>query len=232
MKKRIADLSPEEQEKVRAYNRAQKAMSRAKQKAMRYVPTASEAFDSYAANHPDRVKELDVYVKDFAAKVSKELCRELGSIEEECVIDRVARCVLGLKRGWVDEVMEPFGEIVSGKYFADVSGDMVESANRHGLKQSSTFAATYRELLEMLDKRYGYERTEDAAIIRAELAGTYALPPLPEPKPELKPEPPKIQDPPLPSVTQILHEGRIKTLELLQSQTLPPEARRYLDGTL
>ena len=64
MKKRIADLSPEEQEKVRAYNRAQKAMSRAKQKAARYVPTANEAADSFAADHPERAKELDQYVKD------------------------------------------------------------------------------------------------------------------------------------------------------------------------
>jgi hypothetical protein len=221
VKKRIAELSPEEQDKVRAYNRDQKAKSRAAQKAARHVPTAHEAADSYGANHPDRVKELDVYVNDFASKLSKELGRKFGT-EEEFVIDRVARCLLGLKRGWVQKVTQPDGELVSGAYFGDSAAPMIESAHRYNLKQSPTLAAMCRELLEIVDKRYG--QSADAAIIRAELAGTYTLPLL-EPKPEPKPETPKVQDPPLPSAAQILYDARTKTLE-----QLPPEARRYLDG--
>jgi hypothetical protein len=182
MKKRIADLPPEEQEKVRAYNRAQKAKSRAAQKAARYVPTADEAADSFAADHPERVKDLDAYVKEFTANVTAELGRGLGQPQidpsgnvigfdhdEEFTVERVARCLLGLKHGWVQRVREPDGELVSGRYFADASGIIVESANRHGLTNSRSFNLLYRELLGILDQRYGHQQTEDSAVVRAEL---------------------------------------------------------------
>ena len=174
-RKRFKDLTVEEK---RQYQREAKQRARAKQKAARYTPTANEASASFAANHPERVKELDEYAKDFAAKVSGELSQP-GTIDEQ-VIDRVARCLLGLKRGWVQEVTSPDGELVSGMCFADASGDMVESANRYNLKQSPTFAALYCELLTLIDRRYGGQPSKDAAIIRAELTGTYVLPPPPE----------------------------------------------------
>jgi hypothetical protein len=186
MKKRIADLSPEEQDKVRAYNREQKAKSRAAQKAARHVPTADEAADSFATDHPERAKELDQYVKDFAVKVSEELGRSLGTTQrdptgnvigfdhdEEFTVDRVARCLIGLKNNCVQEVRNPDGELVAGLYFADSAASMIESANRHRLKNSPTFNTAYFELLMILDERYGREQTVDAATVRAELAGTY-----------------------------------------------------------
>ena len=127
MKKRIADLSPEEQERVRKYNREQKQKSRANQKAQVYIPTADEAADSFAADHPERVKDLDAYVKEFTANVTEELGRGLGQPQidpsgnvigfdhdEDFTVDRVARCLLGLKHGWVQRVREPDGELVSG----------------------------------------------------------------------------------------------------------------------
>jgi hypothetical protein len=227
MKKKIADLSPEAQEKVRAYNREQKAKSRAAQKVACHDPTVREAADSFAADHPERARELDAFVKHFAANVTEDLGRQLGSFhkdstghvvgwnhDEEFTVDRVARILLGLKKAWVQEVQSPDGELVSGMYFADVSGSLVESVHRHGLKKSPTFAAMYRELLEMLDKRYGRQPTHDAAIVKAELAGEYVLPPLPE----SKPEPPKIPEaPPVPSEAEILELGRIRLLDQLHS---------------
>jgi hypothetical protein len=238
MKKRIADLPPEDREKVRAYNRELKAKSRAKQKAVRHVPTADEAADNFAADHFERLKELDQYVKDFAAKVSKELDRASRGIDEEYVIDRVVRCLIGLKNGWVQEVTQPDGEIVSGAYFADACGDMVQSANRHGLKQSPAFLELYTDLLILVDRRYGHQQTEDAAIVKAELAGRYELPPLPELP---KPEPQKPTEKPLPSMAEILERGRIELLSRIypdpqQPHTqvndtkIAPAARRYLDG--
>ena len=142
-------------------------------------------------------------MKDFTTKVSVELGRELRNVGEEFVIDRVARCLLGLKRGWVQVVTQPDGDLVSGSYFADVSGDIVESAHWHGLKESPAFVELYTELLKLVDRRYGNQPTEDAAIVKAELAGTY-LPPLRELP---KSEPPKIKEKPIPSMAEILERG-------------------------
>jgi hypothetical protein len=198
MKKKISELSPEEQVKLRAYNREQKQKSRSNQKAALYVPTADEAADAFAIDFPEREKELSAYAKQFSNKVAEELGRDLGSPQkdplgnvlgrdhdEEFTVDRVARCLLGLKKNWVQEVRDPDGELVAGRYFADSSGSMVESAHRYNLKQSQTFSQLYTELLGILDKRYGRQQTKDAAIIREELAEMYVLPPLSElPKPE------------------------------------------------
>src|ERR1700674_798836 len=198
MKKKISELSPEEQVQLRAYNREQKQKSRANQKAALYVPTADEAADRFAIDFPEREKELSAYAKQFSNKVAEELGRKFGGPQkdplgnvvrwdhdEEFTVDRVARCLLGLKKNWVQEVRDPDGELVSGLYFADASGTIVESAHHHNLNQSQTFSQLYTEFLGILDRRYGRQQTKDAAIIRAELAGTYVLPPLPEmPKPE------------------------------------------------
>jgi hypothetical protein len=66
MKKKISELSPEEQVKLRAYNREQKQKSRSNQKAALYVPTADEAADAFAIDFPEREKELSAYAKQFS----------------------------------------------------------------------------------------------------------------------------------------------------------------------
>ena len=251
---KISDMTEQQREAKRAYDREKKRQSRAaKRESERraQTPTADEAAACFATDHPERVKELDVYVKGFAAKVTEELGRGLGgpkkvpsgyvvgwNHEEEFTVDRVARVLLGLKKGWIQNTQRPDGELVSGAYFADVSGDTVEFANRYGLKKSPTFAAMYRELLEIVDKRYGGQPTPDAAIVKTELAGRYELRPLPELP---KPEPPKAVDEPLPSMAEILERGRIELLSRIRPEGQPPRpvvrdpniapaAQRYLDG--
>jgi hypothetical protein len=87
--------------------------------------------------------------------------------------------LLGLKKKdepWVREVRDPDGVIVSGLNFPDALGsDLIDSVHRHGLEKSQTFATLYRELLEILNKRYGQESTYHARVIKAELAGEYVL---------------------------------------------------------
>jgi hypothetical protein len=182
MKKKMSELPPEEQDRVRKYNREQKQKSRTKLRAASYIPTADEAADNFAADHPDRVKELDTYAKDFTARVTEDLGRELGSPQigptghalgwdhdEEFTVDRVVRTLVGLRKNWIQRVRNPEGELVSGMYFADSAARTIESAHRNGLMKSATFSETYRELLELLDRRYDGQQTDDAAIIRAEL---------------------------------------------------------------
>jgi hypothetical protein len=198
---RIADMTPEEQEAQREKWRQEKQAERAEKKRQAYVPTAEEWRDEFAATA--HYKTLNAYIKEFSNKVVEELGKNVGSVRVKTgpgaydyyvedgtyTLDRVGCALLGLKRNWVKQVSDPNGELIAGSYFADpdcsFASDVIESAHRHGLKQSATFATAFRELLEMLNKRYGSQRTEGAAAIRAELAGTYVYVP-PQPKPEPK----------------------------------------------
>ncbi len=178
-KMKVADMTPEEQEAQRDKWRLEKQAEREEKRKAEYIPTANEWIDQFDADFPEQAKTLAAHVKEFSSKVAEELGRELGYVDDDgYTLDRVARTLLGLKKSWVKEVLN--GEIVAGLYFADSFGSVVESAHRYGLKQSPTFARSFLELLKMLNKRYGDQKTKDAAVIRAELAGTYV--PSTEPK--------------------------------------------------
>ena len=88
---------------------------------------------------------------------------------------------------------EPQGEIISGMYFADNTAGIIESVHYYHLKQSPTFTKYYLELLGMLNKRYGRTGSDDSRVTKAELDGTYVLPPSPKPKQEKKQEEPIAQ---------------------------------------
>jgi len=237
MKKKIGDLTPEEQEKVRAYNREQKRRSRANQKAESYIPSVEEWSWNWSENFPVQNRELNAYEQDFSRKVLEELGREFrpySSPELETLswVAVTSYCFKKKDSPWVREVASPDGIKVGGLFYPDVLGsDLVANTHRFGLETSATYVALYRELLRILDKKCGHERTEDAAAVRAELAGTYVyVPPQPklvpksEPKPELKPDvvtpvaEPKIEQP-IPNVnwSQL-------------NKDLDEQARRFLDG--
>jgi hypothetical protein len=202
-KKKISQMTPEEQEAQREEWRTAQAARREEQRLSKYVPTADEWRDEFAAT--EHCKTLNVHTKQFSAKVAEELGKEVGSVRVKTgsgaheyydddggyALDRVARTLLGLKRNWVKQVSDPSGELIAGSHFADpdcgFASELIESVYRHGLKKSPTFAASFRELLEMLDKRYGSQRTEGAAVVRAELAGTYIF--VPHAPPQRTPEP-------------------------------------------
>jgi hypothetical protein len=221
---KITDMTPEQAERKRAYDREAKQRSRAAKKEaerIAQIPTADQAAESFRAEHPERVKELDAYVQEFGSKVSEELGRLLETTAEDFVIDRVARCLLGLKRGWLQRVQigAVVGELAGGMYCADACGDMVEDANRFGLRKSPTFDSAYIELLELVVKRYGkfIPISPDIQIARSELTGEYKLPEPPEPpKPQPEPSPEEI----VPTTAEILERGRIELLNRIQPDGL------------
>jgi hypothetical protein len=188
MKKKISELTPEEQEKVRAYNRENKRKSREAQKTAQ-TPSADQWTWNWPEHFPEQNKELNAYEQKFSAKVFEELGREFhphSSPEAETLswVTVTAYCFRKNDSPWVHEVDSPNGIIVGGLFYPDVLGsDLVANTHRFGLETSATYAALYRELLRILDKKFGHERTEDAAAVRAELAGTYIYVP-PHPKPE------------------------------------------------
>jgi hypothetical protein len=223
-KKGLKLMTPEER---RAYNAQMKARSRERKKLAVYVFTADEWRDEFRKQHPALQTELDEYAKQFAETVLSELQINSSHAIDAC-LDQVARTLLGLKSGWVRDVQAPAGELVSGAYFGDALGELiVGDTHRNGLERSQTFSAAYRELLKILDKEYGHENSKDALAIKAELNGTYSLPP--EPEPPKAPEPPAPEPPKVPTGQQVLAEGRARLLESLQHQ-LPVDARKYLYG--
>lgn len=183
MKKKISELTPEEQENIRAYNRENKRKSREKQRAAQ-TPSAEEWTGNFAGNFPEQDKELNAYVRQIKEKVVEELGRGLGSYAETDTVDQVARTLFSLKKNsdpWVRQVHSPNGIIVGGLYFPEALGSgLVSSAHKLGLKKSPTFTALYLELLRILDNKFGHIRVGDAyelgcvADIKAELAGTYS----------------------------------------------------------
>ena len=182
MQKRISELTPEEQEARRAYNRErkQKQREREKQKTAE-IPTAEEWTWDWAARYPERYRELNEYTKKCATTVSEELGRTLGPESE--TVDRVAWTLFAFKKGWVQQVHAPRGELVGGTCFADVIGShIVAGTHRYGLEKSQAFSTLYRELLHILDDRYGKTLSEDpierraTLDVKAELSGTYTRP--------------------------------------------------------
>ena len=170
-RKLASEMTPDELEQQREKWRLEKQAEREEERKNAYVPSLDEYRDSFDQEYPQHSEQLNQYAKEFAAKVNEELGRSNGPIgNEDYVLDFVARCSLGLKKQWVKQVLSPEGEIVAGTYYADSSGQIVEFANRYHLKQSETFRVAYFEFLELVNKRYGKEKTKDAPVIRAELA--------------------------------------------------------------
>jgi hypothetical protein len=167
MQKRISELTPEEQEARRVYNREAKKRSREKQKTVE-IPTAEEWTWDWASRHPEQYRELNEYTKKCASAVSEELGRTLGPESE--IVDRVAWTLLGFKKNLVQRVSDPKGEIIGGLFFADVIGsEIVTAAHRYGLLKSATFAELFGELLQILDKRYRHEETKHSRAVKHEL---------------------------------------------------------------
>jgi hypothetical protein len=173
---KISELSPEQQEAKRAKWRSAQQKSRSKQKAAS-VPIADEAFEYFTTKFPTQHQELERYARDAARQVAEELHREF-TIDEAYTVDRVARTLFGLKNNLVHRVSDCDGLIVGGMYFLEALGsDLVASVHRYGMEQSSTFSGLYRELLPILDNKFGDTPTKDAyearcaTDIKAEIAG-------------------------------------------------------------
>lgn len=168
---KIADLPPDEQEKVRAYNREHKKKSRAKAKAAQ-TPSADEASDQFPEEQTQLLRE---HVSDVLKQIKLELGLEnFGAYQDnqnaEHAIDAVVWTLFSLKKNWIREVHSPDGLLAGGSYFPDALGAViVESAHRYGLTKSQSFATHYRELLRILDKRFGGDETKDSRAIKAEL---------------------------------------------------------------
>jgi len=143
----------------------------------------NEAYEEFPR---EQKEELHKYVIKIMKLVQAEISPDasIPAAVLEITVHKVAWCLFSFKKGWTRSVLDPRGELVGGIYFADVIGkDIVADTHKFSLEKSQTFSTLYRELLRILDQRYGGKISEDptenraATDIKKELAGEYVLPP-------------------------------------------------------
>jgi hypothetical protein len=182
MRKTISELSPEEQQHQRAKWRDAQTKSRANRKG-EHILTADEWFEQFFGSPQYEA------TRKFAEQQHNKISEELGIDAEAWFrhpawysVDAVLWTLFGFKKNFVREVTEPKGVRVAGLIYPDVIGHKIVAAtHRHGLERSQAFSTLYRELLQILDQRFGKPLSEDlierraALDVRAEIAGTYLL---------------------------------------------------------
>ena len=180
---KIADLPQDEQDRIRKYNREAKKRSREKQKASEIL-TVDEWFEQFRGSA--QYEEVREYAEHQHKQIAQEL-QALGIDEKSWhparpEIDTVIWTLYGFKKNFTREVIEPRGLMVCLLYADVVGAELVAATHRHNLERSQTFSTLYRELLQILDQRFGQRASEDpierraALDVKAELAGTYVLP--------------------------------------------------------
>jgi hypothetical protein len=224
---KLSEMSPE---KRREYNRNAKRQQRAKEKAERMRSMIPLARD-YVMSEPEQ-KQLT----EYSDQVAKTIQAELDELSEKDVyiITGVTSVLFGLENALTQIVNDPVGIIVGGWFPDAAAAEAIEHVHRFPrLVQSTVFTDLYikflNEVAKWIKRNEEYSSPEFVQDVKSEIAGTYVLPPLPEPKLE----PPKIQEPPVPSFAEVLEQGRIRLLTELQEirvqePNVSPEAQRYL----
>lgn len=143
--------------------------------------TADEFFDAFHVRFPAQHAAISKYAKEFEAAVARELGVEKiddvapcspGSEDIVYTLDRVATILYCFQHDVIHRVTlsGTSAEFFGGTYYADVLGDkLVKETHRFDLERSATYSAAYRELLGLLDRRYGRNNDENSNAVRAEL---------------------------------------------------------------
>jgi len=234
---KLSEMTSEQQEEKRKYDREAKQHQRAKEKTERMLRIIPNARDYRMPE--EQQNKLGQHTHIVTKTVAAELGVEKLSDPDQYIAAGVASVVFGLENQVTQIVYQPNGMLVGGWFPDAAASEAIEHVHRFpSLLQSRAFADLYSKFLQAVvkwsKKHEHYSTPEFIQEVQAELAGTYVLPPLPElQKPEPMPEASVI-----PSDAEMLEQGRIRLLNQLQPQihiqdpNLSPDARRYLDGTV
>ena len=231
---KLSEMTSEQQEEKRKYDREAKQHQRAKEKTERMLRIIPNARDYRMPE--EQQNKLGQHTHIVTKTVAAELGVEKLSDPDQYIAAGVASVVFGLENQVTQIVYQPNGMLVGGWFPDAAASEAIEHVHRFpSLLQSTTFTDLYSKFLQAVvkwsKKHEHYSTPEFIQEIQAEIAGEYVLPRLPEPKPE----PNKIQEAPsVPCDVEILERGRMQLLNQLsvQDPNLPPDARQYLDGTL
>jgi hypothetical protein len=161
------------------------------------LPSATEWTENWRNDYPEEAKELREHVITIERKVREELqwppstfetfgwSREkyaetfpMGDTPEADAVRGVACVLFCLQKShspFVRTVHSPDGILAGGGCFPDVIGSgLVDAAHKYDLERSPTYARAYRELLLILDKKFGRNNDEHSQAVKQELAGKAA----------------------------------------------------------
>ena len=196
---RISEMTSEEQDRVRKYNR--EAKKRERDRDRQDKEKSASLYELPEAQQ----KALRKHAQDTANTITADFGLEKLPRPDGYIVDGVASVLCGLEKNFTQKVHNPPGILVGG-YFPDaMASEAIEHVHRFPhLLNSVTFATLYDKFLQAVvkwsKKADDYATPEFVQDVKAELAGTYVLPRLPEiPKPEPEPvrevKPEKLVDP-------------------------------------
>jgi hypothetical protein len=169
MQKRISELTPEQQEQQRARWREAQSKSRAGKKVAE-TPTYDEWSWEFHIRFPEQFDNLNSYTKDFVKTVAEELAREPNELPVE-QIAQVAWVLRSFEKRLIQTVLDPNGEIFGGLLYADSIGKyVVAAAAKFNLTKSLTFLTAFKELLRLLNDRYGTNTDQHAQAVKQALS--------------------------------------------------------------
>jgi hypothetical protein len=156
---------------------------------------AAEWTEKWDNRYPEQAAELRAFEKEISRKIADEIRyvsqfesvgwpREkyaeafpLGHHPAEETVHLVADTLYALRKDtpvWVRKVAE--GIVAAGLYFPEMLGhEIVSATHKYHLEISPTYRALYRELLGLLDQRFGSNRDRNSMAIKQELAGKFVL---------------------------------------------------------
>src|SRR6266403_26740 len=143
---KLNDMTPEQQEQKRQYDREAKQRSRAKEKAERLRSMVPLARDYVMPEQQQ--SELSQYSQDITKAVQADLNLEKLSGTDEYIVDAVACVLFGLENNFTQIVYEPFGMLVGGWFPDAAASEAIEHVHRFpSLLQSTPFTDLYSKFL-------------------------------------------------------------------------------------
>lgn len=144
----------------RKRNRERQADHRERIRLANTEVTADEFFDVFPVRFPSQYAAIKEYEKEFKVVVANELGLEGDLVDDiEYTLNRVATTLYSFRYDLIYRVTGSggrIGELFGGIYWADVLGfEIIESTRKFDLERSTAYLAAYRELLGLLDQRYG-----------------------------------------------------------------------------
>jgi hypothetical protein len=227
---KLSEMSIEQR---REYNKKIKSQSRERQRQEQLTKQIPN-FDDYQMPESQQRR-----LSDHTEAVLKSIRLETAVTDrDEWIIDSVARVLFGLENDVKQKVNDPSGLLVGGSFPDAAWSIAIEHVHRFpAILKSTTFADLYQKFLGQVLKwnnqtHAAYSAPELVEVLKAEIAGTYVLPTLAPPEPQVPPAP---IEPPAnaPGDDEIRELGRVQLLSQLGlDSNIPQDARRYLEGQL
>ena len=173
---KLKEMTPEQQEAKRKYDREAKRRQRDRQKQDKERLNIPNARD-YVMPEPQQ-KQLDEYTRSVMTAVAADLNLEKLTDPDEYIITGVSCVLFGMDHQFTQVVDNPSGMLVGGWFPDATASEAIKHGHRFpSLLRSSTFSDLYWKLLHAVVKwskeNEQYATREFIQEVEAEIAGAY-----------------------------------------------------------